>query len=55
MSLGGGYSLAENTAVKNAVAKGITFVVSAGNDDVDACGISPASEPQRSRWGQPIF
>ena len=46
MSLGGSYSLAENTAVKNAIAKGITFVVSAGNADVDACGISPASEPQ---------
>jgi hypothetical protein len=45
MSLGGGYSQAENDAVKGAVAKGIVFVVAAGNDAADAGLFSPASEP----------
>lgn len=33
------------TSVAAAVASGVTFVVAAGNDSVDACGISPAREP----------
>ncbi|MCL2916253.1 S8 family peptidase [Shewanella corallii] len=42
MSLGGGASQALDTAVSNAVAAGITFVVAAGNDNQDACNYSPA-------------
>ncbi|MHB1309273.1 MAG: S8 family serine peptidase [Limisphaerales bacterium] len=45
MSLGGGFSQAENDAVRKAVAKGIVFVVAAGNDSADAGSYSPASEP----------
>ena len=43
MSLSGPPSAALDTAVTNAVDSGITFVVAAGNDDIDACSISPAS------------
>ena len=43
MSLGGGYSLSLNTAVNNAVASGVVFVVSAGNSNANACNQSPAS------------
>lgn len=46
MSLGGGYSTASNTAISNAIAAGITVVVSAGNDNNDACDKSPASAPE---------
>lgn len=42
MSLGGGASSALDTAVRNAVASGVTFVVAAGNENVDACTKSPA-------------
>ena len=45
MSLGGGFSSAINTAVANAIADGVSFVVAAGNDNVDACTVSPASAP----------
>ncbi len=45
MSLGGGYSPALNSAVAAAVADGIVFAVAAGNENADACGVSPASEP----------
>jgi subtilisin family serine protease len=45
MSLGGGFSAALNTAVTNSIAAGITYAVAAGNDNVDACGGSPASTP----------
>ena len=44
MSLGGTYSSAVNSAVKSVVAKGVTVVVAAGNDDDDAANYSPASE-----------
>lgn len=43
MSLGGGLSTTVNNAVANAVAKGVTMVVAAGNENVDACSKSPAS------------
>jgi subtilisin family serine protease len=46
MSLGGPASAAEDTAVRNVIAAGVPVVVSAGNDDVDACTQSPAREPQ---------
>ncbi len=42
MSLGGGASTAIDDAVANAVSKGITVVVAAGNDNLNACNYSPA-------------
>ncbi len=45
MSLGGSAHQAIDDAVKNSIAAGVTYVVSAGNDDVDACGESPARAP----------
>lgn len=41
MSLGGGNSEALDTAVRAAIDAGVTFVVAAGNDNVDACNGSP--------------
>jgi subtilisin family serine protease len=46
LSLGGGLTPAVNLAVANAVDSGVTVVVAAGNDNVDACTVSPASEPK---------
>jgi len=43
MSLGGGYSAALNAAVQASVDEGVTFVVAAGNENQDACNVSPAS------------
>jgi subtilisin family serine protease len=43
MSLGGLKSTALNTAVTNAIANNVLFVVAAGNDNKDACNYSPAS------------
>ena len=43
MSLGGMYSRALNDATNNAVRAGAFVVVSAGNDNIDACKKSPAS------------
>jgi len=45
MSLGGGASSAVDTAVANAVADGVTFAVAAGNENQNACNVSPAREP----------
>ena len=45
MSLGGPRSAALDMAVARGIADGITFVVSAGNSNVDACTMSPAGEP----------
>ena len=45
LSLGGGFSVAENRAIARAVANGVTMVVAAGNEDVDASTVSPASAP----------
>jgi len=45
LSLGGGYSTAMNTAVKNLQDSGVPTVVAAGNDNGNACTKSPASEP----------
>ncbi|WP_212744155.1 S8 family peptidase [Ramlibacter sp. 2FC] len=45
MSLGGGASTAVDAAVAGAVSKGVTVVVAAGNNGVDACLSSPAREP----------
>ena len=44
VSLGGvGYNEIFNSAVANAVAKGVVMVVAAGNRNQDACSYSPAS------------
>jgi subtilisin family serine protease len=45
MSLGGGKSVALDTAVKNAISAGVTFVVAAGNENNDACLGSPSNVP----------
>ena len=45
MSLGGGASTAIDDAVANAVSKGVTVVVAAGNDNLNACNYSPARAP----------
>jgi aqualysin 1 len=45
LSLGGSLSPALNSAIANAVSKGVTVVVAAGNSNTDACTSSPASEP----------
>jgi subtilisin family serine protease len=42
MSLGGPASSALDTAVTNGVNAGVTFVVAAGNENQDACNVSPA-------------
>ncbi|HVK27940.1 MAG TPA: S8 family peptidase, partial [Nocardioides sp.] len=45
MSLSGPVSAAMDTAVRNVIADGVTVVVAAGNDNVDACKTSPARVP----------
>jgi serine protease len=45
LSLGSSYSASTNSATKSAFQAGVTMVVAAGNDNSDACGYSPASEP----------
>ena len=45
MSLGGSRSRSENDAVEAAIRSGVSFAVSAGNDNGDACSKSPASAP----------
>ncbi|MFK8011292.1 MAG: S8 family serine peptidase [Marinicellaceae bacterium] len=42
MSLGGGSSTALDNAVNAAVAAGVTMVVAAGNENQNACNVSPA-------------
>ncbi|WP_420130008.1 S8 family peptidase [Longimicrobium sp.] len=51
MSLGGGASTALDNAVKNAISKGVTFAVAAGNGNflgfaANACNYSPARVPE---------
>ncbi|GAA0742881.1 S8 family peptidase [Dactylosporangium roseum] len=42
MSLGGGASGVLDQAVRNSVATGVTYAVAAGNENQDACTVSPA-------------
>ena len=44
MSLGGGASSTLDTAVAQAVSRGVVMAVAAGNDNADACNYSPARE-----------
>ena len=46
MSLGGSKLQSLNDAVAKAIAKGVVFVVAAGNSSDDACNYSPASTPE---------
>ena len=43
MSLGGGYSASENSAVNTLASNGVFIAVAAGNSNADACNFSPAS------------
>ena len=43
MSLGGGYSSTLNTSVNNLASAGVFIAVAAGNENQDACNVSPAS------------
>ncbi|HSE67161.1 MAG TPA: S8 family peptidase, partial [Gemmatimonadales bacterium] len=45
MSLGGGFSSALNTAVANSIKAGVSYTIAAGNSNLDACTVSPASTP----------
>lgn len=45
MSLGGGNSTALDRAVENAISRGVTFVVAAGNSNANACSGSPNRVP----------
>ena len=46
MSLGGGASAATDTAIRNAHNSGVTMVVAAGNENQNACNVSPARAPE---------
>ena len=47
MSLGGGASQATDDAVQRAVSRGVTMVVAAGNENQNACNVSPARAVER--------
>jgi hypothetical protein len=55
MSLGGGYSATQNRAVAAVVDAGVPFAVAAGNEDQNACNVSPASEAKAITVGATYF
>src|SRR5215213_6325125 len=55
MRLGGGASSALDTAVTNAVNDGVTFAVAAGNENQNACNVSPARAPSAITVGSPTL
>lgn len=46
MSLGGNYSATANAATSAVIGRGITVVIAAGNSDINALEVSPASTPE---------
>jgi subtilisin family serine protease len=46
MSLGGGASASLDTAIKNSIASGVTYALAAGNNNTNACNVSPARTPE---------
>ncbi len=55
MSLGGGFTSSVNLAVSNSIADGITYVLAAGNDNANACNVSPASTPEALTVGATTY
>ena len=51
MSLGGGASSALDSAVANSVAAGVSYAVAAGNENQNACNVSPARAPRANTVG----
>ncbi|MDB4951907.1 MAG: peptidase and in kexin sedolisin [Gemmatimonadetes bacterium] len=51
MSLGGGFSSTENSAVNTLANNGIFIAVAAGNENQDACNVSPASAANSTTVG----
>jgi subtilisin family serine protease len=55
MSLGGGKSAALDTAVRNSISDGVTYVLAAGNEDEDACSGSPSGVTEAITVGATDF
>lgn len=53
MSLGGGLAESLNKAVEAAVEAGVLVIVAAGNEDTDACEVSPGEHTVALAWTQP--
>jgi len=51
MSLGGGVSTALDNSINNLIAAGVTIVVAAGNENQNACNVSPARVPDALTLG----
>lgn len=52
MSLGGGLAESLNKAVEAAVKAGVLVIVAAGNEDTDACEVSPGEHTAALAWKQ---
>jgi len=49
MSMSGPTSSAVNAAIQNSINSGVTYVVSAGNESADACGVTPVPRVAHDR------